>query len=71
MVDNTQAITSVHKGYLKKLWFLKRTHECSMGVINELIEANKMQVEYAPTLAHRGDGFTKVMTPAKYWQPAR
>ena len=42
-----------------------------MGVINRLIEANKMHVEYAPTLAHRGDGFTKVMTPAKYWQPAR
>ena len=68
MIEKTQAIPDVRKGYLKKLRFLKRTLECSMGGIHE---ANKIQVEYAPTLTHRGDGFTKVMTPAKYLQPAR
>ena len=33
-VDNTQAITAVHKGYIAKLCFLKRTHECSIGTLH-------------------------------------
>ena len=68
MADGTQAITAVHNGYSKKLRFLEPTHTCSVGVMNELIEANTIKVEYAPTLAHAhsGDGFTEVMTPAKF-----
>ena len=30
-VDNTQCITAVHKGYSKKLKFLERTYNCSIG----------------------------------------
>jgi hypothetical protein len=29
-VDNTQAISAVHKGYSKKLKYLERTHRCSI-----------------------------------------
>ena len=65
-VDNTQAITAISKGYSKKLRFLERTHRCSIGSLHELVEDGLMKVEYAPTVSHRGDGFTKVMTPAKF-----
>ena len=65
-VDNTQAISVVHKGYSKKLKFLERTHKCSIGVIHELIQSGQLVVEYASTLTHRGDGFTKCLLPSKF-----
>ena len=65
-VDNTQAISGVHKGYSKKLKFLERTHKCSIGVIHELIQSGQLVVEYAPTLTHRGDGFAKCLLPSKF-----
>ena len=65
-VDNTQCITAVRKGYSKKLPFLERAHKCSIGAVNELINSGDLVVEYAPTLTHRGDGFTKALTPIKF-----
>ena len=65
-VDNTQAISVVHKGYSKKLKFLERTHKCSIGAIHELIQSGQLVVDYAPTLTHRGDGFTKCLLPSKF-----
>ena len=65
-VDNTQAISVVHKGYSKKLKFLERTHKCSIGAIHELIQSGQLVVDYAPTLTHRGDGFTKCSFPSKF-----
>ena len=65
-VDNTQAITTVHKGYSKKLRFLERTQKCSIVTIHELIVDGKPRGDYAPTLTHRGDGFTKCLTPGKF-----
>ena len=44
-VDNTQAITAVHKCYSEKLGFLKRTHNCSIGVLHEFIIYNKLRFE--------------------------
>ena len=41
-VDNTPAITAVHKGYSKKLTFLERTHKCSIGSFHELIESGQL-----------------------------
>ena len=38
----------------------------ALGKDLEFIEANKIKVEYAPTLSHRGNGFTKAMKPAKF-----
>ena len=44
-VDNTQAITDVHRGYSKKLKVLKRIHKCSIGSVHELIESGQLCVE--------------------------
>ena len=60
-VDNTQAISVVRKCYFKKLTFLERTHKCSIGSVNELINSGQLAVDYAPTLAHRRDRFTKYL----------
>ena len=46
--------------------FFERTHRCSIGTVHELIESNQLVVDYCPTLAHRGDGFTKCLFPAKF-----
>ena len=64
MVDSTQAISDVHKGYSKKLKFFERTHKCSIGVIHELIQFCQLVVDYAPTSTHHGDGFTKCLLPS-------
>ena len=66
-VDNTQAITVVHKGYSKKLRFLERTHKSAIGTVNELNKSGGLVVEYALTFTHRGDGFTQCLTPAKFF----
>ena len=65
-VDNTQAISVVHKGDSKKLKLFERTHKCSIGVIHELIQSGQLVIDYAPTLTHRGDGFTKCLLPNKF-----
>ena len=68
-VDNTQAIIVVHKGYSKKLKYFERTHKCSIGSVQELIESGQLCVDYAPTLTRRGDGFTKCLNPpAKFFE---
>ena len=64
-VDNTQAIPAVHKGYSKKLRFLELTHKWSIGTLDELIQNNELRIEYALTISHRDDGFTKCLTTAK------
>ena len=70
-VDNTQAITAVHKGYSKKLKFLERTHKCSIGFVHELIESGQLCVEYSLTLTHRADGITQCLTPSKFIEARR
>ena len=65
-VDNTQAISVVHKGYSKKLKFLERTHKCSIGAIHELIQTGQLIVDYAPMLTHRCDSFTKCLLPSNF-----
>ena len=46
--------------------YCAHTHKCSVGKLHELVSDNTMRVEYAPTLTHRRDGFTKAMPPAKF-----
>ena len=65
-VDHTQAISAVPTGYFKKLKFLERTHKCSIGAVHELMRSGQLPVDYAPTKAHRGDGFTKCLLPSKF-----
>ncbi|CAK0852325.1 unnamed protein product [Prorocentrum cordatum] len=69
LVDNTQAISAVTKGYSKKLKFLERTHKVSIGFLHELVvERGAMILKHAPTATHRGDGFTKAMSPARFME---
>ena len=35
--------------------------------MHELIESNQLVVDYLPTLAHSGDGFTKGLSPVKFF----
>ena len=64
-MDNTQCILAVQRGYSKKLRVLERTHKSSIGAVNELINSGDLVVEYAPTLTHRGGGFSKAVTTIK------
>ena len=50
----------------KQLRFLERIYKCFIGTLHELVMDNKMRVEYAPTLTHCGEGFTKTIPPAKF-----
>ena len=52
-VDNTQAITAVHKGYTKKLRFLERTHECSIGTLHVLVEAGQLLLDQLQPILDR------------------
>ena len=65
-VDNTQAISAVTKGFSKKLRYLERCHRCAIGVLHELYDRGELEVEYAETSSHKGDGFTKALQPAKF-----
>ena len=66
LVDNTQAILAVERGYSKKLRHLERTHRCSIAVLNELWLNGDINIQYAQTDTHKGDGFTKALLPAKF-----
>ena len=66
LVDNTQAILAVERGYSKKLRHLERTHRCSIAVLNELWVSGDISLQYAQTDSHKGDGFTKALLPAKF-----
>ena len=70
-VDNTQAISAVHKGYSKKFKFLERTHRCAIGSVHELIESGQLCVEYSLAMTHGGDGFTKCLSPPSKFIEAR
>ena len=56
----------MHRGYSKKLRFLERTQKVTIGAFHEMIEDGVLACEYAETNTHRGDGFTKVLAPAKF-----
>ena len=71
MVDNTQALIAVAKGYSKRLRFLERAHRCAIGFVHELLtredeDYGPFSAEYSPSAEHRADGLTKALVPAKF-----
>ncbi|CAK0813605.1 unnamed protein product, partial [Prorocentrum cordatum] len=68
LVDNTQAIAAVERGYSKKLRHLERAHKCAISVVHELWKDGEIEVEHRPTATHKGDGFTMALLPAKFIQ---
>ena len=68
VIDNTQAIQAIKKGYSRKLRCLNRTHRCSIGVMNEIYNDPEVavSVEYGETKQHKGDFFTKALLAGPY-----
>ena len=72
MIDNTQAMSAIDKGYSKNLRHLARTHRVSIGVLHEILSDPRvnLDVEYARSAEHKGDFFTKELDAAAF-QAAR
>ena len=70
-IDNMQAITAITKGYSKKLRHLQRTQRVGIGLLNECINDDELQmsIEHCPTDLMKGDLFTKALKGPKF-QPA-
>ena len=68
MIDNTQTIQAVEKGYSKKLRHLPRTQRVCIGALHEAITDKELRTRLAhcPTLEQKADIFTKSMDAAKY-----
>ena len=72
--DNSACIQAVRKGYSPTLRHLKRTQRISLGELHEAFEERGAEatgdgpvtLEHAETKTHKGDVFTKYMSPASY-----
>ena len=72
--DNTACIQAVRKGYSPTLRHLKRTQRISLGELHEAFEeqgaddgsSGPVTLEHADTKTHKGDVFTKYMSPASF-----
>ena len=76
--DNQACIQAVKNGYSPALRHLTRTIRLSIGALNEQIfpdseemretaeEFGTVDLEYAPSLEHKGDLFTKVLGAVPY-----
>ena len=68
MIDNTQCLSAIAKGYSKKLRHIGRTQRVCLGLLNEIVNNAewKISCEHHPTATHKGDMFTKMLAPAKF-----
>jgi hypothetical protein len=72
MEDNAAAIASCEKGYSPAMRYLMRHHRISLGFIKECIDRpatsihGGIKIVKADTNIHKGDSFTKELTPAKF-----
>ena len=66
--DNTQCIAAVKKGYSAALRHLARTERIALGVAHEQFFADDSNfvLEYQASERHKGDVFTKKLTPAPF-----
>jgi hypothetical protein len=66
--DNTQCIAAVKKGYSAALRHLARTERIALGVAHEQFFADDSNfvLEYQASELHKGDVFTKKLTPAPF-----
>ena len=68
LIDNTQCLSAIAKGYSKKLRHIGRTQRCCLGLLNELTRDPEMQIsaQHCPTDWHKGDMYTKALAPGKF-----
>ena len=72
--DNSACIQAVRKGYSPTLRHLKRTQRISLGDLHETFEGRNaegsedgpVKLEHADTKTHKGDVFTKYMSPMAF-----
>ena len=68
MIDNTQTIQAVEKGYSKKLRHLPRTQRVCIGALHEAVTDKELRTRlvHCPTLEQKADIFTKSLDAAKF-----
>ena len=68
LVDNTQCIQAVEKGYSKKFRHLPRTQRVCLGLLNEIITDPELHVslKHCPTAVMKADIFTKSMPGPRF-----
>ena len=68
LIDNSQALLAIQRGYSKKLRHLARTQRVGIGLLNELTKDPDMEltVEHCPTLSMKADIFTKALIGPKF-----
>ena len=66
--DNTQCLAAVKNGYSAALRHLPRTERISLSVCHEVFieDSARHSLNYEPTESHKGDVFTKKLSPAAF-----
>ena len=70
--DNDPCIMAVRKGYSLSLRHLARTHKTALDSMHDLVTDEPppgmgvINLTYHPTETHKGDVFTKALTPADF-----
>ena len=72
MEDNSATIVACEKGYSPSLRHIPRTQRIGLGFISEVVsqeatdEEGDIRIVKADTAEHRGDCFTKELSPQKF-----
>ena len=67
--DNEGCIACVQKGYTPTMRHIGRVHRTSIGMLHEIFEGRSLDeyggatLEYSPSKTHKGDPFTKELSP--------
>ena len=63
LIDNTQCLSAIKKGYSKKLRHIGRTQRVCVGLLNELTVDKELKIsaQHCPTDRHKGDMYTKCL----------
>ncbi|MEM8648475.1 MAG: Ty1/Copia family ribonuclease HI, partial [Pseudomonadota bacterium] len=66
--DNTQCISAVERGMSAALRHLNRTQRISVSFLNEVLCGGHLgcTIEYAESSTHKGDLFTKTLSPTAF-----
>ena len=70
LIDNTQAILAIQRGYSKKLRHVNRTQRVNIGFLKDVLDDPYMQysAEHGPSAENKADLFTKSLLAPKFKQ---
>ena len=68
LIDNSQAILAIQRGYSKKLRHLGRTQRVNLGFLHDVLEDEEMRygVVHRPTAEMKADIFTKALAAPQF-----